>query len=88
VHATARVMTEAVGGEILITDEIRKHAEPQLDYSFLDSGLFWLRDSLSCGGCTRCLGTTPRRGHGPVLCEHHSPLSWNGKQRERAYASW
>jgi len=43
VHATARVMTEAVGGEILITDEIRKHAEPQLDYSFLDSGLFWLR---------------------------------------------
>ncbi|MFZ1118259.1 MAG: AAA family ATPase [Propionibacteriaceae bacterium] len=43
VHATARVMTEAVGGEILITDEIRKQAEPQLDYSFLDSGLFWLR---------------------------------------------
>ena len=29
--------------EILITDEVRKHAEPQLDYSFLDSGLFWLR---------------------------------------------
>jgi class 3 adenylate cyclase/tetratricopeptide (TPR) repeat protein len=43
VHATARVMTEAVGGEILITDEIRKQAEPQLDYSFFDSGLFWLR---------------------------------------------
>jgi class 3 adenylate cyclase/tetratricopeptide (TPR) repeat protein len=43
VHATARVMTEAVGGEILITDEIRKDAEPQLDYSFVDSGLFWLR---------------------------------------------
>jgi class 3 adenylate cyclase/tetratricopeptide (TPR) repeat protein len=43
VHATARVMTEAVGGEILITDDVRKHAEPQLDYSFLDSGLFWLR---------------------------------------------
>ena len=43
VHATARVMTEAVGGEILITDEVRKQAEPQLDYSFLDSGLFWLR---------------------------------------------
>ena len=43
VHATARVMTEAVGGEILITDEVRKDAEPQLDYSFLDSGLFWLR---------------------------------------------
>ena len=43
VHATARVMTEAVGGEILITDEVREQAEPQLDYSFLDSGLFWLR---------------------------------------------
>jgi class 3 adenylate cyclase/tetratricopeptide (TPR) repeat protein len=43
VHATARVMTEAVGGEILITDEIRKDAEPQLDYTFIDSGLFWLR---------------------------------------------
>ncbi len=43
VHVTARVMAEAVGGEILTTDEIRKHAEPQLDYSFLDSGLFWLR---------------------------------------------
>jgi tetratricopeptide (TPR) repeat protein len=43
VYATARVMTEAVGGEILITDEVRKDVEPQLDYSFLDSGLFWLR---------------------------------------------
>jgi class 3 adenylate cyclase/tetratricopeptide (TPR) repeat protein len=43
VHAAARVMAEAVGGEILITDEIRNDAEPQLDYSFLDSGLFWLR---------------------------------------------
>jgi class 3 adenylate cyclase/tetratricopeptide (TPR) repeat protein len=43
VHAAARVMAEAVGGEILITDEIREDAEPQLDYSFLDSGLFWLR---------------------------------------------
>ncbi len=43
VHAAARVMAEAVGGEILITDVVRKDAEPQLDYSFLDSGLFWLR---------------------------------------------
>jgi class 3 adenylate cyclase/tetratricopeptide (TPR) repeat protein len=43
VHATAHVMAEAVGGEILITDEVRKDAEPQLDYTFLDSGLFWLR---------------------------------------------
>ena len=43
VHAAARVMAEAVGGQILITDDVRKHAEPQLDWSFLDSGLFWLR---------------------------------------------
>ena len=43
VHVTTRVMAEAVGGEILITDEVRKDAEPQLDYTFLDSGLFWLR---------------------------------------------
>ena len=43
VHAAARVMAEAVGGQILMTDDVRKHAEPQLDWSFLDSGLFWLR---------------------------------------------
>jgi class 3 adenylate cyclase/tetratricopeptide (TPR) repeat protein len=43
VHAAARVTAEAVGGQILISDEVRKHAEPDLDWSFLDSGLFWLR---------------------------------------------
>ncbi len=43
VHAAARVMAEAVGGQILISDEVRKHAEPDLDWPFLDSGLFWLR---------------------------------------------
>ena len=43
VHAAARVMAEAVGGQILTSDEVRKHAEPQVDWSFLDSGLFWLR---------------------------------------------
>ena len=43
VHATARVMAEAVGGEILITDVVRERAEPHVDWSFLDSGLFWLR---------------------------------------------
>ena len=43
VHAAARVMAEAVGGQILISDEVRKRAEPDLDWSFLDSGLFWLR---------------------------------------------
>jgi class 3 adenylate cyclase len=43
VHAAARVIAEAVGGQILTSDEVRKHAELQVDWSFLDSGLFWLR---------------------------------------------
>jgi class 3 adenylate cyclase/tetratricopeptide (TPR) repeat protein len=43
VHAAAQVMAEAVGGQILTSDELRKHAEPQVDQSFLDLGLFWLR---------------------------------------------
>jgi class 3 adenylate cyclase/tetratricopeptide (TPR) repeat protein len=43
VHVAARVMAEAVGGEILISDEVRKDAEPDVDWSFLDVGLFWLR---------------------------------------------
>ena len=43
VHAAARIMAEAVGGQILTSDEVRKHSEPQVDWSFLDSGLFWLR---------------------------------------------
>jgi class 3 adenylate cyclase/tetratricopeptide (TPR) repeat protein len=43
VYAAARVMDEAIGGQILTSDEVRKHAEPQLDWAFLDLGLFWLR---------------------------------------------
>jgi class 3 adenylate cyclase/tetratricopeptide (TPR) repeat protein len=43
VHIAARVMAEAVGGQILTSDEVRKDAEPDVDWSFLDSGLFWLR---------------------------------------------
>ena len=43
VHAAARVMAEAIGGQILTSEQVRKHAEPQVDFSFLDSGLFWLR---------------------------------------------
>jgi class 3 adenylate cyclase/tetratricopeptide (TPR) repeat protein len=43
VHVAARVMAEATGGEILITDVVRERAEPHVDWSFLDSGLFWLR---------------------------------------------
>ena len=43
VHAAARVMDEAIGGQILTSDEVRRHAEPQLDWAFVDLGLFWLR---------------------------------------------
>jgi class 3 adenylate cyclase/tetratricopeptide (TPR) repeat protein len=43
VNATARVMDEAIGGQILTSREVRMHAEPQLDWAFLDLGLFWLR---------------------------------------------
>ncbi|HVD81341.1 MAG TPA: AAA family ATPase [Propionibacteriaceae bacterium] len=43
VHVAARVMAEAASGQILTTGEVRKRAEPHRDYSFLDSGLFWLR---------------------------------------------
>ena len=31
VDAAAQVMAEAVGGQILTSDEVRKHAEPQVD---------------------------------------------------------
>jgi class 3 adenylate cyclase/tetratricopeptide (TPR) repeat protein len=43
VDAAARVMAEAVGGQILTSDEVRKQAEAELDWPFRDSGLFWLR---------------------------------------------
>ena len=43
VHAAARVLAEAIAGQILTSDEVRKHAEPEVDCSFIDSGLFWLR---------------------------------------------
>ena len=53
VHATARVMTEAVGGEILITDEVRKQAVRQLDYSLkIWKGIGQVGLTLlSCAGC-------------------------------------
>jgi class 3 adenylate cyclase/tetratricopeptide (TPR) repeat protein len=43
VDAAARVMAEAVGGQIRTSEEVRRQAESQLDWSFRDSGLFWLR---------------------------------------------
>jgi class 3 adenylate cyclase len=43
VHAAARVMAEAGGGQVLTTDDVRKFAQPHLNLSFSDWGLFWLR---------------------------------------------
>jgi adenylate cyclase len=43
VNAVSRVVDKAVSGQILTSDEVRKHAEPLVEWSFLDSGLFWLR---------------------------------------------
>jgi class 3 adenylate cyclase/tetratricopeptide (TPR) repeat protein len=43
VHAAARVMAGAAAGQILTSDEVRRQAEPELEWSFRDSGLFWLR---------------------------------------------
>jgi class 3 adenylate cyclase/tetratricopeptide (TPR) repeat protein len=43
VHAAARVMAEAGGGQILTTDDVRKFAQAELNLSFSDWGLFWLR---------------------------------------------
>jgi class 3 adenylate cyclase len=40
VNAVSRVVDKAVGGQILTSDEVRKHAESLVEWSFLDSGLF------------------------------------------------
>jgi class 3 adenylate cyclase len=78
VHAAARVMAEAGGGQILTTDDVRKFAQPQLNLSFFDSGLFWLRGFPESWRCTRCPGTTPRRACGPVQCRRRSRRSLSG----------
>ena len=80
VHAAARVVAVAVGGQILASDEVRKHAELQVDWSFLDSGCSGCEDSPNAGGCTRCRGTTPQRPPGPVLCQPRSRHWWTGTQ--------
>ncbi|HEY6682030.1 MAG TPA: adenylate/guanylate cyclase domain-containing protein, partial [Propionibacteriaceae bacterium] len=43
VHVAARIMAEAASGQILTSDDVRKHAEPQVDWFFRDSGSYWLR---------------------------------------------
>jgi class 3 adenylate cyclase/tetratricopeptide (TPR) repeat protein len=44
VHAAARVMSEAAGGQILVSRAVRDAVHPEGDaWRFVDSGLFWLK---------------------------------------------
>jgi class 3 adenylate cyclase/tetratricopeptide (TPR) repeat protein len=42
VEAATRIAGEAAGGQILVSDDVRQQAEPELGWEFVDSGLFWL----------------------------------------------
>jgi class 3 adenylate cyclase/tetratricopeptide (TPR) repeat protein len=42
-HAAARVMAEAGGGQILVSGDVRDAVEPGRTWRFVDSGLFWLK---------------------------------------------
>ena len=44
IHAAARVMAEAAGGQILVSRAVRDAVHPEGDaWRFVDSGLFWLK---------------------------------------------
>ena len=43
VHVAARITAEAAGGQILVSDVVRQQAEPEANWRFVDSGLFWLK---------------------------------------------
>jgi class 3 adenylate cyclase/tetratricopeptide (TPR) repeat protein len=43
VHVAARITAEAVGGQILVSDEVRQQAESEGMWRFVDEGLFWLK---------------------------------------------
>jgi hypothetical protein len=43
VHAVSRVAAEGAGGQILVSGEVRQLTEPQVEWEFVDSGLFWLK---------------------------------------------
>jgi hypothetical protein len=43
VHAASRVMSEAVGGQILVTAAVREEVAATGTFSFVDRGLYWLR---------------------------------------------
>jgi class 3 adenylate cyclase len=43
VHAAARVMGEAAGGQILVSAQVRDAVQPESTWRLDDSGLFWLK---------------------------------------------
>jgi class 3 adenylate cyclase/tetratricopeptide (TPR) repeat protein len=43
VHVAARITAEAAGGQILVSEAVRKQVEPRAEWPFVDSGLFWLK---------------------------------------------
>jgi tetratricopeptide (TPR) repeat protein len=43
VHVASRVMSEAVGGQVLVTAAVRVPVEATGTFSFVDRGLYWLR---------------------------------------------
>jgi class 3 adenylate cyclase/tetratricopeptide (TPR) repeat protein len=43
VHAAAGVMTEAAGGQVLVSADVRDAVQPAGTVRFVDSGLFWLK---------------------------------------------
>jgi adenylate cyclase len=88
VNAVSRVVDKAVGGQILTSDEVRKHAESLVEWSFLDSGLFFGCEGFrSAGGTTKCLGAIPQWVSGPARCRcgrRSSSEGWSGP----ACAGW
>ena len=42
-HAAARVMAEAAGGQVLVSATVRDAVQPGGMWRFVDSGLFWLK---------------------------------------------
>ena len=42
-HAAARVMAEAAGGQVLVSADVRDRLEPDNNWRFFDLGLFWLK---------------------------------------------
>lgn len=70
VHAAARIMSEAAGGQILASSRIRDQGDGAVDAAFVDRGLYWLKGfpdrwRLYEVDWGRGAGARPRPGEGP-----------------------